>query len=281
MHKVLKEKGPVKVPREFVFMDRAAIGLGGVFLHLGAKLNWHGFSTTRSRVSTSTTWPRGRRRRSQRPACRCRCNDLRLPTPRSAIKFGPAQKAAAPSKGRHEGRDNQLNEQAKRQTFFGACPHDCPDTCAMLYEVEDGKLVEVHGNKDSPMTRGGLCVKLKDFHDHHGNPDRLMYPMRRCGPKGSKQFERITWDEAISTIGQKLAEIIAKYGAPGDHATKLSRQHGARAGYQLRRSLFQSPRLDGERKDLLRIGLVDGLAADRTAQPAASIPRASYIASTS
>ncbi len=41
VHKVLKEKGPVKVPREFVFMDRAAIGLGGVFLHLGAKLNWH------------------------------------------------------------------------------------------------------------------------------------------------------------------------------------------------------------------------------------------------
>ena len=41
VHKQLKEKGPVKVPREFVFMDRAAIGLGGVFLHLGAKLNWH------------------------------------------------------------------------------------------------------------------------------------------------------------------------------------------------------------------------------------------------
>ena len=41
VHKALKEKGPVKVPREFVFMDRAAIGLGGVFLHLRAKLNWH------------------------------------------------------------------------------------------------------------------------------------------------------------------------------------------------------------------------------------------------
>ena len=41
MHKALKEKGPVRVPREFVFMDRAAIGLGGVFLHLAARLNWH------------------------------------------------------------------------------------------------------------------------------------------------------------------------------------------------------------------------------------------------
>ena len=87
-----------------------------------------------------------------------------------------------------------MNEQLKRTTFFGACPHDCPDTCAMIYEVADGKLVEVRGNKDHPMTRGGLCVKLKDFHDHHANPDRLMYPLRRSGPKGSKLFERISWD---------------------------------------------------------------------------------------
>ena len=87
----------------------------------------------------------------------------------------------------------------------------------MMYEVEDGKLVEVQGNKDSPITRGGLCVKLKDFHDHHANPDRLMYPLRRGGPKGSgqwrQQFERITWDEAISEIGRSWREIIAKYGA--------------------------------------------------------------------
>ena len=91
-----------------------------------------------------------------------------------------------------------MNEQLKRSTFFGACPHDCPDTCAMIYEVEDGKLVEVRGNKSHPMTRGGLCVKLKDFHDHHANPDRLTYPLRRTGPKGSKQFERISWDDAIA-----------------------------------------------------------------------------------
>ena len=72
-----------------------------------------------------------------------------------------------------------MNEPLKRETFFGACPHDCPDTCAMIYEAVDGKLVDVRGNKDHPMTRGGLCVKLKDFHDHHYNPDRLLYPLRR------------------------------------------------------------------------------------------------------
>ncbi len=106
-----------------------------------------------------------------------------------------------------------MNEQPTRETFFGACPHDCPDTCAMIYEVEDGKLVEVRGNKEHPMTRGGLCVKLKDFHDHHRNPDRLMYPLRRNGPKGSKQFERISWDEAIAEIGRRWREIIATYGS--------------------------------------------------------------------
>ena len=93
-----------------------------------------------------------------------------------------------------------MNEQPQRKTFFGGCPHDCPDTCAMIYEVEDGKIVEVRGNKEHPMTRGTLCVKLKDYHDHHYNPDRVLHPLRRTGPKGSRQFARqfptrvaITW----------------------------------------------------------------------------------------
>ena len=106
-----------------------------------------------------------------------------------------------------------MNEQLKTQTFFGACPHDCPDTCAMIYETRGGRLVDVRGNKDHPMTGGGLCVKLKDFHDHHANPDRLLYPLRRVGPKGSRQFARIGWDEAIAEIGSRWREIIATHGS--------------------------------------------------------------------
>ena len=106
-----------------------------------------------------------------------------------------------------------MNEQPRRTTFFGGCPHDCPDTCAMIYEVEDGRLVEVRGNKEHPMTRGGLCVKLKDYHDHHYNPDRVLYPMRRVGHKGSRQFARITWDDAIAEIAARWKDIIAKYGS--------------------------------------------------------------------
>lgn len=101
----------------------------------------------------------------------------------------------------------------ERQTFFGGCPHDCPDTCAMIFEVEDGKLVGVKGNPDHPMTRGGLCVKLKDYEKRHYHPDRVLYPLRRTGPKGSKQFERISWDEALATIADRWKAIIEEYGS--------------------------------------------------------------------
>ena len=56
-----------------------------------------------------------------------------------------------------------MNQEPKREIFFGGCPHDCPDTCAMLFEVEDGILKGVKGNPEHPMTRGVLCVKLKDY----------------------------------------------------------------------------------------------------------------------
>ena len=95
---------------------------------------------------------------------------------------------------------------------FGGCPHDCPDTCAMIYEVEDNKLISVTGNKDHPMTRGGLCVKVKDYEKKHYNPDRLLHPLKRVGPKGENKFEKISWDEAIKTITDKWKEIIKEYG---------------------------------------------------------------------
>lgn len=102
--------------------------------------------------------------------------------------------------------------ETKKEIHFGGCPHDCPDTCAMLYEVEDGRLVGVKGNPDHPMTRGGLCVKLADFEKRHNAPDRLTHPLKRVGPKGSKQFEPISWDEALDTIETRWKAIIDEYG---------------------------------------------------------------------
>ena len=105
-----------------------------------------------------------------------------------------------------------MNEIIQPEVFFGACPHDCPDTCAMLFDVRGGVLHGVRGNPDHPMTRGVLCVKLKDYETRHYHPDRLLHPMRRVGPKGSKQFERISWDEALDEIVKRWKEIIATYG---------------------------------------------------------------------
>ena len=102
---------------------------------------------------------------------------------------------------------------SEMRTVRGACPQDCPDTCAFLYHVEDGKLVEVTGDPEHPMTNGGLCVKLKNFAEHHYNPDRLLHPMKRVGPKGSGQFERISWDEALQTIKTRWTDIIATHGS--------------------------------------------------------------------
>lgn len=95
----------------------------------------------------------------------------------------------------------------------GACPHDCPDTCAMLYHVEGGRLVDVQGDPNHPMTRGNLCVKVKNFHEHHYQPDRLLHPMRRVGPKGAGAFERISWDDALAEIRQRWTAIIDEYGS--------------------------------------------------------------------
>ena len=120
------------------------------------------------------------------------------------------------------------------EKFHGGCPHDCPDTCSMVYEVENGKLKSVKGNPDHPMTRGGLCVKLKDYEKRHYHPDRVLYPQRRVGPKGSMQFERITWDEALDEITTKWKAIIDEHGSqaimPNSYLGNQGLVHGLNGG---------------------------------------------------
>ena len=127
-----------------------------------------------------------------------------------------------------------MNERVSKTTFFGGCPHDCPDTCSMLFDVEGGKLKGVRGNPDHPMTRGGLCVKLKDYEARHYHPDRVLYPLRRTGPKGSKQFERISWDEALDEIVTRWKAIIAEHGpqaiAPYSYLGHQGLVHGLNGG---------------------------------------------------
>ncbi|HKN40009.1 MAG TPA: molybdopterin-dependent oxidoreductase, partial [Acidimicrobiia bacterium] len=98
------------------------------------------------------------------------------------------------------------------RTVRGACPHDCPDTCAMLVTVENGKATKVRGDPDHPFTQGGLCVKVNDYTNHTYSPNRVLYPLRRVGRKGEGQFERISWDEALDEIATRFRAIINEYG---------------------------------------------------------------------
>ncbi|MGD9526949.1 molybdopterin-containing oxidoreductase family protein [Pseudonocardia sp.] len=97
-------------------------------------------------------------------------------------------------------------------TVRAACPHDCPDTCAMLVTVENGRATEVRGDPDHPFTRGGLCVKVNNYPDKVYSPDRLLYPMRRSGPKGSGRFERTTWEAALDEITTRFRDAIDTHG---------------------------------------------------------------------
>jgi anaerobic selenocysteine-containing dehydrogenase len=94
----------------------------------------------------------------------------------------------------------------------GACPHDCPDACAWQVTVENGKAIRLVGDPDHPFTRGGLCAKVNHFLDRVYSPDRVLYPLRRTGPKGSGAFERVSWDAALDDITARLRAIVDRDG---------------------------------------------------------------------
>ncbi|MSR79585.1 MAG: molybdopterin oxidoreductase family protein, partial [Gemmataceae bacterium] len=93
------------------------------------------------------------------------------------------------------------------KTIRAVCPHDCPDTCSMVISVKDGVAVDLRGDKDHPFTKGFLCQKVNRYLDRTYHKDRVLYPMRRVGPKGAGQFERITWEAALTEIASRLKGI--------------------------------------------------------------------------
>lgn len=90
------------------------------------------------------------------------------------------------------------------------CPHDCPDTCALLVTVEDGVATQVRGDPDHPTTAGVLCTKVARYTERTYHRDRLLHPMKRIGKKGEGRFARISWDEALDTIATRLKEIAER-----------------------------------------------------------------------
>ena len=101
---------------------------------------------------------------------------------------------------------------AESQTVHAACPHDCPDTCAMLVTVEDGRATAVAGDPDQPVTAGFLCGKVSNYLDRVYAEDRLQTPLIRTGAKGAGEFRPASWDEALERIAAGLRDAIDRHG---------------------------------------------------------------------
>jgi anaerobic selenocysteine-containing dehydrogenase len=98
-----------------------------------------------------------------------------------------------------------------RRVVNAACPHDCPDTCAMEITVENGVAIEVRGGA-MPFTDGTLCTKVARYLDRTYSKERVLHPLRRVGPKGpgKGRLERISWDEALDEIAERFKAIAAE-----------------------------------------------------------------------
>ncbi|MFD0669053.1 molybdopterin-containing oxidoreductase family protein [Ramlibacter sp. MAHUQ-53] len=93
---------------------------------------------------------------------------------------------------------------------LGACPHDCPDTCALVTTVAGGVAIKVAGNPAHPLTGGVLCTKVSRYTERTYHPGRVLTPLRRAGPKGAGRFEPVSWDEALDDIAARLRAIAAR-----------------------------------------------------------------------
>jgi anaerobic selenocysteine-containing dehydrogenase len=82
----------------------------------------------------------------------------------------------------------------------------------MLVQVENGRATRLRGEPDHPVTRGFLCGKVARYLDREYSPERLLYPQKRVGEKGEGRFQRISWDEALDTIAERLTAIARDFG---------------------------------------------------------------------
>ena len=95
--------------------------------------------------------------------------------------------------------------------FKAAC-RGCHGGCIHILTVEDGKVVKVRPDPEAPLNQGHACEKGMTIIEQMYHPDRLLHPLKRKGPRGSGEWERISWDEALDTIAQKLSALRNEYG---------------------------------------------------------------------
>jgi anaerobic selenocysteine-containing dehydrogenase len=97
----------------------------------------------------------------------------------------------------------------------GACPHDCPDTCSWQVAVkrESDTAIDIWGNPAHPITQGTLCGKVDRYLERTYHSGRLTTPLRRIGPKGSGQFEPVSWAVALDEIATRLSAVMNEWGS--------------------------------------------------------------------
>jgi anaerobic selenocysteine-containing dehydrogenase len=101
----------------------------------------------------------------------------------------------------------------RERIVHAACPHDCPDTCAMHVTVDESeRAIAITGDPDHPITQGFLCGKVSNYLDRVYSPDRLLHPLIRTGAKGAAEFHRASWAEAVDFAGAGLEAAIAAHG---------------------------------------------------------------------
>jgi anaerobic selenocysteine-containing dehydrogenase len=152
-----------------------------------------------------------------------------------------------------------------KQAVHAACPHDCPDACGVLITVEDGRATKIQGDPEHPVTRGFLCAKVAKYLDRVYSPDRVLYPMRRVGPKGPvadaavagracpepvegsaratpdvlpQIWQRISWDEALDEIATRLRAVAAEFGSEAILPYSFGGTLGALNGASMDRRFF-------------------------------------------
>lgn len=96
------------------------------------------------------------------------------------------------------------------RTVHAACPHDCPDTCAMRVTVEGGQVVRIQGDPDHAHTQGALCTKVSRYAERSYHAERVLHPLKRVGPKGRGEFVPVSWDESLADIAARLSAIAAR-----------------------------------------------------------------------
>jgi anaerobic selenocysteine-containing dehydrogenase len=119
------------------------------------------------------------------------------------------------------------------------CTFDCPDACSLSVSVDDGRIVKVRGSHAVPYTAGVICNKVaRDMSDFVHGPQRLLHPLRRLGPKGSGQFERISWEAALGEIHERVGAIIGQWGAQAVMPLNYAGPHGFLAGDSMSSRFF-------------------------------------------